>query len=64
MAKKSKEKVVSTVNPIYYAHVVEFGFPARNIPARPLFAKTLEEYVAEFDKKMIKLIEDLRKEWK
>lgn len=53
MAKERKAKSIR--DPRKYAYAIERGLSEKNIPARPLFQKTLDEYFPTLQKKIEKV---------
>jgi len=54
MAEKKERKAPIRKDPKIYAGVVEYGWPEKNIPARPMFGRTLDDYLPKFQEKVNK----------
>lgn len=59
MAEKKERKAPTRKDPKLYAHVVEYGSEAlgikgMNIPPRPMFGRTLDDYLPKFQEKVNK----------
>jgi len=57
-------KVPVVRDPKKYAHAVELGSSHNNIPPRPLFGKTLQEYRSVFVNKIDKVRKAILDVWK
>jgi hypothetical protein len=54
MARTKRRKKPVPKDPKIYGYAVEYGYPPKDIPARPLFGNTLNDYKETFAKKVLR----------
>ena len=54
MAEKKERKAPIRKDPKIYTHTIEYGYAPKNIPPRPLFGRTLDDYLPKFQEKVNK----------
>ena len=54
MTENRTRKTPTAKDPKIYAYAVEYGLEEKNIPPRPLFGRTLDDYEEIFKEKVLK----------